>query len=74
MANTASGNTGNNGNTVLFAAGTYQLTDAIGCTGASYEAGRTRVLGATGKPEDVVLRSSAARWSSTTTGSLSIAS
>ena len=56
MANTASGNTGNNGNTVMFAAGTYQLTDAVGCTGASYEAGRTHVIGATGNPEDVVLR------------------
>ena len=56
MANTASGNTGNNGNTVIFAAGTYQLTDAIGCTGASYEGGRTRVMGETENPEDVVLR------------------
>lgn len=56
MANTGGGNTGNNGNTVMIAAGTYQLTDAIGCTGASYEGGRTRVLGATENPEDVVLR------------------
>ena len=56
MANTSGGNTGNNGNTVIFAAGTYQLTDAIGCTGASYEGGRTRVIGATENPEDVVLR------------------
>lgn len=56
MANTASGNTGNNGNTVIFARGTYQLTDAIGCTGASFEDGRTRVMGETENPEDVVLR------------------
>ena len=55
-ANMSSGNEGNNGNTVIFAAGTYNLSAVIGCTGASYEDGRTRVMGATENPEDVVLR------------------
>ena len=62
MANTGGGQEDHWGNTILIAPGTYQLTDAIGCSGGYAESQRTRFLGARIEdnsptdPEEVVLR------------------
>ena len=49
-------NNNGKGHHVMFAPGTYQLTDAIGCTGGYSENKRVVISGSTDNPEDVVLR------------------
>ena len=62
MINTGSNQTDHWGNTILIAPGTYQLTDAIGCSGGYAESQRTSFIGtriednSPADPEEVVLR------------------